>query len=44
MHVEAGERADMRDAAAHLSRADHADLANVERHAVRLNVRSSAAP
>ena len=29
-HVEAGERADMRDAAAHLAGADHADFANVE--------------
>ena len=28
LDVEAGERADMRDAAAHLSRADHADLAD----------------
>ena len=34
-HVQAGERADMRDAVAHLTGADHADLANWMRHLLR---------
>src|SRR6185503_7653841 len=47
---EAGERADMRDAVAHLTGTDNADLANFELHAVRpitmdhrLSLSSSAA-
>ena len=34
--VDAGERADMRDAVAHLTGADHADLADCKRHFLRL--------
>src|SRR5262245_59168916 len=32
LDVESGERADMRDAGTHLTRPDHADLANMKRH------------
>jgi hypothetical protein len=39
LDVEAGERADVRDAAAHLTGADDADFANLERHAVGTGLR-----
>src|SRR5262245_15520736 len=37
--VESGERADMRDAATHLTGPDHADLANVKRHVAGTGLR-----